>query len=180
MVVTPFLARLGRLVSDRVEKAEAVSVEDESADTHDLTDHVIIAGFGRVGSAVAARLDAAQVRYVGVDMDPHRVAQARQRGLPVFYGDVTRAEILDALHVERARSLVVAVDNPKAALQLVALVCYIFPDLQVYARARDDEHARELQKMGARTVIPELVATGVKLAGSILDAMEDGVVGESQ
>ena len=179
MVATPFLARFGQAVANRVERAEAVRVEDVPADTEALAGHVVIAGFGRVGQAVAARLEAAGVPYIAVDLDPHRIAQARQRGLPVFYGDVTRPEILDALHVERARAMVVAVDSPKAALQMVALVCYIFPELQVYARARDEAHAQELEQLGAHAAVPELVATGVKLAGSILEAMENGIAGET-
>jgi CPA2 family monovalent cation:H+ antiporter-2 len=178
MVLTPFLARLGQEVSDRIERAEAVRVEDLPEDNELLSGHVVIAGYGRVGQAVAARLEAADVPYIAVDLDPHRIAQARQRGLPVFYGDVTRPEILDALHIGRARSLVVAVDSAEAALQLVALVCYIFPDLAVYARARDSEHARELEKLGAHAAVPELVETGFRLAGSILDAVEDGIAGK--
>ncbi len=177
MVATPFLARLGRDLEHRIERAEAVHVEDVRADIETLSGHVVIAGFGRVGNAVAARLEAGGVPHIAVDLDPHRIAQARQRGLPVFYGDVTRPEILDALHVERARSLVVAVDDPKAALQLVALVCYIFPNLEVYARARDEAHARELEELGAHTVVPELVATGARLAGSILEAIDEDIVG---
>ncbi|MFQ5775529.1 MAG: cation:proton antiporter [Kiloniellaceae bacterium] len=172
MVATPLLARLGAEVARRVERAEAVGVEETAAGVEALRDHIVIAGFGRVGGAVAARLEAAGVPFVAVDMDPHRIAQARQRGLPVYYGDITRPEILAALHVERARSLVVAIDDPKAAAQLVGLVCYIFPNLKVYARARDDAHARELQKLGAHTVVPELVETGFALAGSIIGAMD--------
>ena len=179
MVATPFLARFGQAIANRVERAEAVRVEDVPGDTEALAGHVVIAGFGRVGHAVAARLEAAGMPYIAVDLDPHRIAQARQRGLPVFYGDVTRPEILDALHVERARAMVVAVDSPKAALQMVALVCYIFPDLQVYARARDEAHAQELEQLGAHAAVPELVATGFKLAGSILEAMEEGIAGET-
>jgi len=178
MVLTPFLARLGREVSDRIERVEAVRVEDLPEDTELLSGHVVIAGYGRVGQAVAARLEAAGVPYIAVDLDPHRIAQARQRGLPVFYGDVTRPEILDALHIGRARSVVVAVDSAEAALQMVALVCYIFPDLEVYARARDSEHARELENLGAHAAVPELVETGFRLAGSILDAVDGGITGE--
>ncbi len=180
MVLTPFLASLGREVSDRIERAEAVRVEDLPEDDELLSGHVVIAGYGRVGQAVAARLEAADVPYIAVDLDPHRIAQARQRGLPVFYGDVTRPEILDALHVGRARSIVVAVDSADAALQLVALVCYIFPDLEVYARARDSEHARELEALGAHAAVPELVETGFRLAGSILDAVEGGIAEEPE
>ncbi len=178
MVFTPFLGRLGQIVSDRIERLEAVRVEDLPEDAEPLSGHVVIAGYGRVGQAVAARLAGAGVSYIAVDLDPHRIAQARHRGLPVFFGDATRPEILDALDLGSARSMVVTVDNAEAALQLVAMVCYIFPDLAVYARARDSEHARELEALGAHAAVPELVETGFRLAGSILEAVEDGIAGE--
>ena len=142
MVFTPFLGRLGQIVSDRIERLEAVRVEDLPEDAEPLSGHVVIAGYGRVGQAVAARLEAAGVSYIAVDLDPHRIAQARHRGLPVFFGDATRPEILDALYLGSARSMVVTVDSAEAALQLVAMVCYIFPDLAVYARARQRARAR--------------------------------------
>ncbi|MDH3792030.1 MAG: NAD-binding protein, partial [Rhodospirillales bacterium] len=109
------------------------------------------------------------VPFIAVDLNPHTIARAQARGRPVYYGDATRPEILDALHVERARAVVVAIDNAKAALTLVAFLTYLFPELGIYARAYDDAHAAELEKAGAQTVVPELVATGVKLAGSILE-----------
>ena len=169
MMATPLLAAFGRSLERRVERSKVVRVEEISAETETLRDHVVIAGFGRVGAAVAAELQGSAVATIAADMDPHRVAQARQRGLPVYYGDVTRPEILEALGVARARAVIVAVDSPKAALQTVALLHYLFPELPVYARARDDLHARELKLAGAHIVVPELVATGIKLAGSILD-----------
>ncbi len=178
MVATPFLTWLGRTAARLVERLEVVQVEDIEEETEALSGHVVIAGLGRVGSAVAASLGAAKVPFIAVDLDPHRIAQAQQRNLPVYYGDITRPEILAALHVERARSIVVAVDSRKAALQIVALVRYIFPDMKVYARARDEDHAEELKQLGAHIVVPELVATGVKLAGSILDAVDESVAPE--
>jgi CPA2 family monovalent cation:H+ antiporter-2 len=169
MMATPLLAAFGRSLEHLVERSKVVRVEGIPAETETLGDHVVIAGFGRVGAAVAAELQGSAVTTIAADIDPHRVAQARQRGLPVYYGDATRPEILEALGVERARAVIVAVDNPKAALQTVALLHYLFPELPVYARARDDQHARELKRAGAHVVVPELVATGSKLAGSILD-----------
>ncbi len=146
-----------------------IPVEEAPEVTRALRDHVVIAGFGRVGTAVAASLETAGVPFIAVDLNPHTIAQAQARGRPVYYGDATRPEILDVLHVERARAVVVAIDNAKAALTLVALLNYVFPELGIYARAYDDAHAAELEKAGAQTVVPELVATGVKLAGSILE-----------
>lgn len=175
LIATPFLAQLGAWVAGRMEAAGAVEVGEEALVTESRADHVVIAGFGRVGSAVAARLQAANIPFVAVDMDPHRIAQARSSSLPVYYGDITRPEILAALNIETARSIVVTVNDPAITSQLVALVSYIFPDLRVYARARDDVHAAELRKMGAHIVVPELVETGFALARSLIDALGEAI-----
>jgi CPA2 family monovalent cation:H+ antiporter-2 len=169
MMATPFLAKLGRLLEREVERRTVVDLETRAEETEELKDHVVIAGYGRVGAAVAAQLKAAGSEFIAVDLDPHRIIEARAAGLPVYFGDATRPEILEAVHVERARAMVVAVDNPQVALRAVAMVRYIFPDLKIYARAHDDAHARELARAGANTVVPELVATGHRLAGSIIE-----------
>jgi CPA2 family monovalent cation:H+ antiporter-2 len=175
LIATPFLVQLGAWVAGRMEAAGAVEVGEGALETESRADHVVIAGFGRVGSAVAARLQAANIPFVAVDMDPHRIAQARGSGLPVYYGDITRPEILAALNIETARSIVVTVNDPAVTNQLVALVSYIFPELRVYARARDDVHAAELRKMGAHIVVPELVETGFALARSLIDALGEAI-----
>jgi CPA2 family monovalent cation:H+ antiporter-2 len=130
---------------------------------------VIIAGYGRVGRAVAQRLTAAGITWVALDLDPHRVSQARRQGLQVHFGDADRPEILEAFAVEQARALVVAVDNPKVALQLTALLHYILPELPILARAYDDAHAAELERAGAAHVIPEPAPIGAKIAELIVN-----------
>ncbi len=169
MLLTPLLARLALVLAGRVERASAVGPEESEAETEALSDHVVVAGYGRVGTAVIGRLQADGVAWVAVDLDPHRIAQARQRGLPVFFGDATKPEILAALHVERARAVVVAVDDPAAALRLTGFIHYLFPELRILARAKNEAHATALRKAGAADVVPELVATGVKLATTILE-----------
>ena len=172
MILTPALAALGGRLEQRVERAKVEDVEAVPEITERLEDHVVIAGFGRVGAAVAHQVERAGVSFIAVDLDHRRIAQARQRGLPVYFGNAARPEILEALHVERARAVVVAVDDPAAALGTVGLLHYIFPELPVYARARNDVHAAELRRAGAEVVVPELVATGVKLATAILEPGE--------
>jgi CPA2 family monovalent cation:H+ antiporter-2 len=175
LLATPFLAQFGTWMAKYLEAADAVEAGEAALGSETRSGHVVIAGFGRVGSAVAARLQAADIPFVAVDQDPHRIAQARSKGLPVYYGDITRPEILDALNIETARSIVVTVNEPAITSQLVALVSYIFPDLRVYARARDDAHAAELRKMGAHIVVPELVETGFALARSLIDALGEAI-----
>jgi len=169
MMATPLLATGGRMLERLVERHTVVELETQPEVAEELTDHVVIAGYGRVGSAVAAQLKTVGSAFIAVDLDPHRIIEARAAGLPVYFGDATRPEILEAVHVERARALVVAVDNPQIALQTVAMVRYIFPELKIYARAHDDDHARDLTRAGANTVVPEMMAAGHRLAGSIFE-----------
>ncbi len=164
MLATPFLAGLGQKASNRIERNEVPTIEDLPEAETDLKDHVIIAGFGRVGATVAKQMMDAKVPFLAVDMDPHTILQAQKRGLPVYYGDVTRAEILEAVNVEAARAVVVALDDKHVSLQIVAILRYIFPDLKIHARARDLGHAKELENIGATTVVTELVPTGLQLA----------------
>jgi len=169
MMATPLLAMLGRLLEREVERRTVVELEARPEEAEELTGHVVIVGYGRVGSAVATQLRAAGSDFIAVDLNPHRIIEARAAGLPVYFGDASRPEILEAVHVERARALVVAVNDPQLALRTVAMVRYIFPQLKIYARAHDDAHALELSRAGADTVVPELVATGHRLAGSIIE-----------
>ena len=170
MMATPYLALLGRKLSQRVERASVDEIEDSSADLDAMENHVVIAGFGRVGHAVARSLTAAGTPFVAIDLNPHSITQALKEGLKVYYGDATRPEILAAVQIDRAQAIVVALDSAKASLQLVALCKYIFPELKVYARAKSEAHAKELEEAGAHTAVPELVLTGHRLAESILGA----------
>ena len=168
MLLTPVLALVARRLSQKLERQKATPLEEAIDDHEKMSDHVIIIGFGRVGHAVAQSLKDTDQAFIAVDLDPHRVTQASKQNMPVFYGDATRPEILSTLGVENARAVVVALDSPKAAVQVVAFIRYIFPDLKVYARAKNAEHGRELEEAGAYVVVPELVATGLQLAGELM------------
>jgi len=167
MMLTPLLAEAGRLLAPRIERRTYGRSEAAPAMVG-LKDHVIIAGYGRVGRAVAQRLTAAGITWAALDLDPHRVTQARRQGLQVHFGDADRPEILEAFAVEQARAVVVAVDNPKVALQLTALLHYVLPQIPILARAYDDAHAAELERAGAAHVIPEPAPIGAKIAELIL------------
>ena len=128
----------------------------------------ILAGFGRVGQTVAAMLEAHQVPYVALDHDADRVAHQRRHGRPVYYGDMTRTEILQHLDLDSARALVVTMDNPDAANALVTAARAARADLLIVARARDAEHAARLYRAGATDAVPETIEASLQLAEAVL------------
>jgi CPA2 family monovalent cation:H+ antiporter-2 len=174
MMVTPLLASAASAAAAQLSRfiprtGETHPDAPAAGSRPSVPGHVVIAGFGRVGAAVGRRLAETGVPFVAVDLDLGRIAAARANGFDVYFGDATRPEVLEAVRVELARAVVITLDDPKLTLQTVATLRYIFPELVIYARAYDDAHAAELRKAGAHIVVPELVATGLELAGSILD-----------
>lgn len=94
MFLTPFLNEAGSAIASRIEKERgSLMLPREEAESGD---YVLVCGFGRVGQAVCDLLTAKLVRYKAFDMDPYRVAEARDKGLPVFYGDARRPDVLQA------------------------------------------------------------------------------------
>jgi CPA2 family monovalent cation:H+ antiporter-2 len=136
--------------------------------THDTAPRVIVAGFGRVGQTVAALLEAHGVPYVAIDRDPDRVARQRRHGKPIYYGDMTRIELLRRLELDTARALVVTLDDPAVAEALVAAARATRPSLLIVARARDAEHAARLYHAGATDAVPETIEASLQLAEAAL------------
>ncbi len=171
MLLTPALAWASTGVARRTAARAIADADILDRSGPAFGDHVVIAGYGRVGQTVAKRLSGHGIAHIAVDRDPNAVAHARARDEPVFFGDATRPEVLEAADVTAARAVVVALSDPAAATRLVRLLHYILPERPILARAETEDHARELIEAGARTVVPELVATGDRLAALVL---EDG------
>lgn len=169
MGLTPFLAEMGRRIASKMEsKRGLIGMRMEDADSSDARDFVMVAGWGRVGQSICELLDAKLVRYMAFDMSPTRVIDARNKGLPVYFGDACRPEVLRSAGVARARAVVITLDDPKAALQAVQNILREFPDLRVFCRARDSKQQRLLQAAGATAIVPELLEASLLLGGAVL------------
>jgi len=171
MLMTPLLAWLGQRLGKHL---HAKALDDGTPDetrADELHSHIIIAGFGRVGQALARILDQQQQRYIAYDLDVEAVAIARARGLPVYFGDASRLEILERAHFRAATSLVVTTDQHAAADRIVRSVRKAAPSLPIFARARDPAHAKRLLADGATEVVPEALEASLQLAARVLSGL---------
>jgi len=132
--------------------------------------HVILAGFGRVGARIGAILNAANVPYVGIDMDQSRVKAARAQGFSVFYGDASNVKVLQAAGAGRAKMIVVALDIPEHFDRMVPLVRQFYPNLPIHARAKDRQHCAALIMQGASTAVSETLETSLRLSEEVLQS----------
>ncbi|HZB89926.1 MAG TPA: monovalent cation:proton antiporter-2 (CPA2) family protein [Stellaceae bacterium] len=168
MATTPLMAVLGRRLAGtlRTQRApEAALVAEEAAD---LSDHVIIAGFGRIGQIVGQMLTSQQLPYVAIEQSVPLVEENRRHGRPVYFGDASRTELLNAAGVERARAAIITLDQPEAAERIVAALRRNHPDLRIIARSRDAAHGRRLEEAGANAVILEALEPGLQMGAAVL------------
>ena len=165
MALTPFLAALGARMEKRMEAPDWEAALDGAAEAGA---RVVVAGFGRVGQTLARLLEEQGVPYLALDMDTARVAAARGRGFPAYFGDARRAEVLRAAGVHRAEAVVITLDDPASAERAVAAVRRENDHVPVLVRAHDTAHSRHLLEAGATTVVPELVEGSLQLAETLL------------
>ncbi len=172
MVITPLVASASSRLVKRLEPTSAtVSHEGDIEQVGGLEGHVVVAGFGRVGQILGRTLDADAIAYVAIDTDANSVAAAREQGMPVYFGNASRLEMLRRAHLDKASALVVTMDNVAAAEHVVKVVHAEWPHLAIVARARDAAHASRLLGSGATEVIMETIEASLQLSGRILELM---------
>lgn len=175
MAISPLLFALSeRLVIPRL-MSRLRPVRDEPIDAAPAP--VVIAGFGRMGQIVGRCLRMRKITFNALDNDPDNIETLRRYGTKVFFGDPTRIELLRAVGAADAKILVVTLSDPAQNLALVERVKENFPNLKIYARARNRRHALLLMNQEVEAVVRETFFSGLRLVelalqGVGLDAEE--------
>lgn len=169
MALTPLLPKLARTAHQMIDNRWSPAPPDLMTDIpQDVEDHVIIAGYGRVGHMLGAMLDEQRIPHVGLDTDAARVSEFREQDAAVYFGDASRTSILNLARVDQAQALVVTLNDAQQTARIVSAIRKDSPDLQIFARARDVTHARELLSAGATAVIPETTEASLQLGEALL------------
>jgi voltage-gated potassium channel len=133
-----------------------------------LRDHFIICGYGRVGRRVAEEMRASGARYVVVDRSEDAVDAAHEHGDLLIEGDATHDDQLEKAGLGRARGLVVASDDDADNLYITLSARAARPDLQIVARASDEDARKKLELAGADRVVMPYTAAGRTMANLVL------------
>jgi len=132
---------------------------------------IIVAGFGRFGQIVQRLLAANGMRATTLDSDIEQIEVLRRFGRRVHYGDATRLDLLRAAGAERAKMLIVAIDDKEKATEMVETARQAFPNLTVVARAWDRPHAYDLLASGAHEVERETFEGALTLSRKALERL---------
>lgn len=118
-----------------------------------LTDHVVLVGYGRVGSLIGASLQAAGRPFLVIEDADQPLARLREAGIETIIGNAAVPEVLGLANLPGARQLAVAVPNAFEAGQIVAQARAANPGIAIIARAHSDAEVEHLRSLGADAVI---------------------------
>jgi K+:H+ antiporter len=140
-------------------RAAMTPVPEADSAPQEMDRHVVLCGYGRVGSAVAEALDTFNVPWVAIENDPDVVRGLRERGIPSLFGDAAHRRLLEQAGAGRAALAVVALPETERVRTVVRHLRALNPHVPILARAHAREYHESLRQAGATEVIqPELEA----------------------
>lgn len=165
MACTPLFFWLGRcFVPHRVAAAEA----GKQRAAGELSDHVILIGFGVGGQSVARALERLHIDYVAIEMNAATVRAEKRRGVRIFLGDATRVLVLRAAGIATARLLVVALNDAFATRRAVDLARTLAPGIRIIARTQFLSEMPQLRELGVHDVVPQELETSIEILVRVL------------
>lgn len=163
-----FLSFVPSSVSKRLDRLMRVKKEQERTLGKVLKDHVVVIGFGLNGRNVANAAIDSGIRCAVIESELEVAQRAQAIGLPTLVGDATNSHLLEQAHVERARVVVVAINDQTQTLQIIAAVRSISNTAHIIVRTRYVRDLEDTYAAGANEVIPEEFETSIEIFHRVL------------
>ena len=161
MALTPIVMLLNeKLILPRLGTETKPQREPDVIDEHNK---VIIAGFGHFGSTVGRFLKANKIDATYLDIDSDRVDVLRKMGFNVFYGDASRAELLEFAGAKDASIIIIAIGSSEKRSELVETVKKHFPHLHMLVRSANRYEAYDQMNAGLLHIYRESLDTSLRV-----------------
>jgi CPA2 family monovalent cation:H+ antiporter-2 len=174
MAATPFIVALSPRISESALKLPLLrrlgrGPRDLPEPGHrEISDHLIIVGFGINGKNVAGAAKSAGIPYTIIEMNPDTVRRENANGEPIHYGDASQEAILRQARIDTAQVMVVAIADSAATFRITEVARHLSPKLYLIVRTRFIQDMQELYRLGASEVIPEEFETSVEIFVRVL------------
>ena len=167
MMLSPILIRQSQRITRILFASEGHGKQLPSINLH-LQEHVIIGGFGRLGSMLADFLDHNGVDYIATEIDIDTVDKARKEGRNIVFGDSNNAEILRHCQLDSAQLVVLTFKSLEEGKAAISHIRERNRDIPIIVRCQDHKHYEELISLGANEVFPEVLESSLMITRQVL------------
>jgi CPA2 family monovalent cation:H+ antiporter-2 len=151
-----------------------------TVDVETLTGHVVLVGYGRVGTRIAEAMSERKIPYVVAEQSRESVERLRQRNIHAVLGDAAEAAVLIQAHVARASLLVIATPDTLKSRRMVRIARTLNPKIETLLRTHSDEEAALLQQENLGIVFMGEHELALAMTREVLSRMRVEMVEESR
>lgn len=169
--VQAWIRTRSRLARELERAADPLAELPMTVESGQVTGHVLLVGYGRVGQRIGAALAAQGLRMVVAEQNRERVAQLRESGVHAVVGDATTPAVLIQAHVARAALLVIATPDTARARQMIEIARLLNPEIKILVRAHSEEEAILLGKECAVTVFLSKQELALSMIRGVLESL---------
>ncbi len=170
MVITPFISGL-TTTAYKIHRhffRTGFHLESINIPQIGLENHIVIAGYGRIGKHISLVLKRLNLDFVIIEFNYNRVLEAKSDGMPVIFGNASQRVILKGANIEKACLLILTLPSILNTQHIVSIVKEINPDLHIVARAEEIEHIKTLYDNGVYEVVQPHFEGGLEITRQAL------------
>lgn len=171
MALTPLLATIGRKIKGQLYIKDVLRDNKIKREVDEISKHIIIIGFTKVGRIVSHILRKSGVNYIIIDNNHRLVRIEKSNGYNIYYGDAKNIDILKYIGIERARSVIVSMEDEISCIKITRFIHENFPNLEVITKSENIQNAERFKKVGASFVVSKNLETGLQLSKAALTSI---------
>lgn len=164
----PYNGKIARFLSRSYTKNSQKNIDKIDEVGHNLSDHVILCGYGRSGQFLGRFLKEENISFIAIDMDLNRVNDAASAGEKVMYGDASRRVVLNAAGISTCKAVIITYADDRASSKVLSGIRESYLELPIIVRTTDETSIERLQEEGASEVVPEVLEGSLMLGSHAL------------
>jgi CPA2 family monovalent cation:H+ antiporter-2 len=166
LLITPFLLKATPYWLEWLEQVPVIAPILQKDTPHrlesdeELTGHVVVAGYGRVGQTLTRMLYFQGHHILIIDNNEASLKTLREKNIPYLYGDASSVLLLEKANLGTAKAMAITLPDPMATRLTLKRALSIAPDLDITVRAHLSDEIEPLYQLGAQEVVqPEFEAS---------------------
>ncbi|NBV06454.1 MAG: potassium transporter [Proteobacteria bacterium] len=171
MALTPLMANIGRKIKSHLYTKDVLADNRIKREIEDISKHVIVIGFTKVGRIVSYILRKRGLNYVILESNRRAVQIEKANGYNIYYGDALNADILRYIGIDRAESVIVTMEDEIACIKITRFIHENFPNTTVVTKSENLSNAERFKKVGASLVVSKNMETGLQLSKLALSSV---------
>jgi CPA2 family monovalent cation:H+ antiporter-2 len=136
-----------------------------------IQDHVVVAGYGRVGQVLVRMLQNQGHPVLVIDSSEAAIQSLRNQKIPYIFGDADSELVLEKAHLEKAKALAIALPNPASTRILLKRALKMLPNLDIVVRSHDNKEIDLLSQLGAKEVVQPEFEAALEMGAHLLSTL---------